>query len=473
MREEKRKNPGPLEIVRNLLAVAQSDTLLGDLYRMRAHRYLQNEISWNDYNTLKQEQVTWTNLPNRIRNAMDQGDWRTVRELSGEYKTLKSDLESKQMLREMAAAVYESRPVPVDPFSPGMYAIAGVSQDRLTELRATTLRRLRDLAEDDSEWKTLYEKRLEALSTLPEQKSGAGAAAPRPEMGQLEEEAALALEAGNFDRLEQLAGDLVKNSDGCADPATEDATEISAPGADGDHFFAFSAETTARARALGLGLFRVPSRHKEFAPLCRLAWHPAYAQTRGNHSGVVHIAELPLPDGIPETIKSRLQLFAMHPFINSAGVRFLPTMVGEDALVEDFDDPEKGSVMPVSPLLALLDLPHREQLSRTQIENALQEKGHELLKNELGLDPGVFRLVCVPPDLHLRIGLDRGWGQQQIWTHFDGYMIMEDGKRQALAGGDVRFGGIYDLLGVPLNYSSERLIVRFAVVQRKRMATWT
>ena len=81
--------------------------------------------------------------------------------------------------------------------------------------------------------------------------------------------------------------------------------------------------------------------------------------------------------------------------------------------------------------------------------------------------------MCVPPDLHLRIGLDRGWGQQQIWTHFDGYMIMEDGKRQALAGGDVRFGGIYDLLGVPLNYSSERLIVRFAVVQRKRMATWT
>jgi hypothetical protein len=52
-------------------------------------------------------------------------------------------------------------------------------------------------------------------------------------------------------------------------------------------------------------------------------------------------------------------------------------------------------------------------------------------------------------------------------------MIMADGKQQALVGGDIRFGGIYDLLGVPLKYTSERLIARFAVVLRKRMATWS
>lgn len=50
-------------------------------------------------------------------------------------------------------------------------------------------------------------------------------------------------------------------------------------------------------------------------------------------------------------------------------------------------------------------------------------------------------------------------------------MIMMDGKQQALAGGDIRFGGIYDLLGIPANDRSERLLARFAVVQRKRMAT--
>lgn len=75
-------------------------------------------------------------------------------------------------------------------------------------------------------------------------------------------------------------------------------------------------------------------------------------------------------------------------------------------------------------------------------------------------------------DLHLRIGQKRGWGQQKIWTHFDGYMIMADGTRHALAGGDIRYGGIYDLLGINNNYDSDRIIARFAVVQRQRLAIW-
>lgn len=77
-----------------------------------------------------------------------------------------------------------------------------------------------------------------------------------------------------------------------------------------------------------------------------------------------------------------------------------------------------------------------------------------------------------PPDLHLRIGKQEGWGNQKIWTHFDGYMLMEGAKRKALAGGDVRYGGIYDLLGINNIYSSERIVARFAVVQRKRLAIW-
>ncbi len=51
-------------------------------------------------------------------------------------------------------------------------------------------------------------------------------------------------------------------------------------------------------------------------------------------------------------------------------------------------------------------------------------------------------------------------------------MIMADNKRQALAGGDVRYGGIYDLLGLSCSYDSDRVIARFAVVQRRRLGIW-
>jgi hypothetical protein len=41
------------------------------------------------------------------------------------------------------------------------------------------------------------------------------------------------------------------------------------------------------------------------------------------------------------------------------------------------------------------------------------------------------------------------------------------GRLRALAGGHVRFGGLYDLLGVSRDYDSDHSIVRFAVVRRE------
>ena len=45
-------------------------------------------------------------------------------------------------------------------------------------------------------------------------------------------------------------------------------------------------------------------------------------------------------------------------------------------------------------------------------------------------------------------------------------------RLRALTGGDARFGGLYELLGVGRDYDSDRLVVRFAVVQRERMVAW-
>ena len=79
--------------------------------------------------------------------------------------------------------------------------------------------------------------------------------------------------------------------------------------------------------------------------------------------------------------------------------------------------------------------------------------------------------MCIPPDLHLRAGPGRDWGSQPQWTHFDGYMV-QDKKFLALAGGDVRFGGINDMVALNRDNDTPSLVVRLAVVQRARLAAW-
>jgi hypothetical protein len=84
----------------------------------------------------------------------------------------------------------------------------------------------------------------------------------------------------------------------------------------------------------------------------------------------------------------------------------------------------------------------------------------------------VFRLVCIPPDVHLRLGDAEGWGRQPLWTHFDGYLVMRNGRLRALAGGNARFGGLYNLVGIGRDYDADTVTTRFAVVQRQRMVAW-
>jgi hypothetical protein len=168
-------------------------------------------------------------------------------------------------------------------------------------------------------------------------------------------------------------------------------------------------------------------------------------------------------------------MFTIHPLVNSGGARYLPSLVAEDVLVEDFPDPAEGQTPAASELVKSLRLPGRRGLPRIAIEQALLMHGARILEKELGLDPRVFRLVCIPPDVYVRLGEAEGWGRQAFWTHFDGYLIRTVAgqvRLQALAGGDVRYGGLYDLMAAGRDYDSERFLARFAVVQRARMIAW-
>ena len=472
MKNDKQQTAFRHDIISNLIKLGRIDTLYRDVYLLRARDYLNQDLSHQDYLRLKRLQTKETGLPNQIRNAMTHGDWQQVQDLSSEYENIQETLENKSSMQEFAQKIYDASEIPIDPFSPGMHKLAGYSTNHLAELRNDIIQKLKELSRSDRDWKDFYAQRLAVFTALIINTDGLEKQSQPAPIAVLEEEAAQALASGNMARLELLAKKLLQapgSSDSSMTPAERLEGVHKAPA---EFLFAFPQEVLKKAETLGLELCSVPSQRAEYAPFRRFAWHPTYSDIPSGHASVARVPDLHLPAALPEALKSRIQLFAIHPFINSAGVRFLPTMVAEDVLVEGFPEPEAGSDHPPSGLLEVLGLKQRNQLSRQQIEIVLLEKGNDLLRDELGLDPKEFKLVCIPPDLHLRIGQERGWGQQRIWTHFDGYMILADGKRRALAGGDVRYGGIYDLLGITDNYDSDRIISRFAVVQRRRMAIW-
>lgn len=98
----------------------------------------------------------------------------------------------------------------------------------------------------------------------------------------------------------------------------------------------------------------------------------------------------------------------------------------------------------------------------------MQEKYHYILLMIIHLII-IFKLVCIPSDIYIRLGESMEWGRHEIWTHFDGYGVFQHSRFNAMAGGDTRFGGIYDLVTIGREYESDHVIARFAVVQRKRM----
>jgi hypothetical protein len=197
---------------------------------------------------------------------------------------------------------------------------------------------------------------------------------------------------------------------------------------------------------------------------------PPVQETESEHEGAMKIEALvdqsALPPGVSEHVKVLVGQFVRHTFVNSGGARYRPTFSTEAVLIEDF--PEDQEPPTDSALLTALGLPRRRALTRNEIESALFEYGAKIVEEQLGLDPQEFRLVCVPQNLYSRFGRDRGWGGQRQWTHFDGYQIVKGGRLRALVGGDVRYGGLNDLISIAPSDQRESVIARFAVIRRAR-----
>jgi hypothetical protein len=434
-------------------------------------------LSLDDFRRIERERAELAELPVTIARAMDKGNWPLVKELSGRAQALRRAVESQRSVTETAREVYVVTDVRLDPFSPGLQPFTRIAAKDLPALRVRTVEQLTGLERADPPWRDFYAGRraaFQALSLTDAEHPAAGVAAgpaadPR-------EAAAKALKAGDMSALEKLADAIVTaagartGTPAPPGPASPGRTAPSGPAPEqpsADLLVSYSDDTLARARRFGLAARRLESR-VDVASLRQYAWNPLFS----DESGRIGSKQVSLPAGTPDAFRERLEMLMIHPLVNSGGARHLPKLVAEDVLVEDFPDPGEGEQPAPSELLAALGLASRRGPSRFAIERALLDHGAHVLEKDLGLDPRAFRLVCIPPDVHLRLGEAEGWGRRPFWTHFDGYLVMADGRLRALAGGDVRFGGLYDLMSHNRDYESDRLVARFAVVRRERMVAW-
>jgi hypothetical protein len=469
MKASKTPKSDPLRVVSDAVDTGDVDTVYRDVYLDRARALLGGAMSPEEFEQIEQQRTQLGELPLAIGRAVDRGDWPKVKELSGRTQALRQAVEGKAKLMEVARRVYAVSDISLDPFSPGLAAFTRIAATDLPGLRTRAIERLAALERADPPGQRFYAGRraafqaLEVAATGPKAR-GRTAAAPA---ANARTAAAEAVKTGDMRGLEKLAEAMmavVEPRTGSAVPERSASGPVTSQAAK-DLSVSYTADTLEGARRLGLAARRLESR-AELASLRTFAWNPLLPDQSGR------IKQVPLPAGTPEAFRDRLEMLMIHPLVNSGGARHLPRLVAEDVLVEDFPDPREDEQPPVSELLTSLGLPTRRGLPRIAIERALLARGARVLDENLHLDPQVFRLVCIPPDVHLRLGEAEGWGRQPLWTHFDGYLIMANGALRALAGGSAQFGGLHDLVSLGRDYDSDRLFARFAVVHRERMVAW-
>ena len=450
----------------DLHALVHVDTVFGDLYLSRARDLLAPHLGEADYRALSRAQSEADLLPDRIRGAMGVQDWKVVQDLSGRLATLRRRLQESQEIRSVAQKVYDLDDVLLDPFSPGLRALAGVTPSGLAGLREAGLRHLDELRAIDPGNAELYEARGHALRGVP---VDTGQESPLEEEGsssQLQSQALQALARGDLKAVQEISARLAQGGGG----------GVSDPGAGHRHdghvqnlTHVFPDSVLRAAVPIGFAPVHVESIRSDVEELYRYAWRPRSSTEEGVGGGTVRLS-VTLPADLPEALRDHLGMYLDRPFVNSGGGRYLPPLGDEDLLVEDFDEPPPGSKPANRPLLDMLGLDRRSGLSRSQIDRALLATGIRVVE-ATGLDPRLFRLVCIPPDVYVRVGSKRGWGTQPQWTHMDGFML-QNRKWLALAGGDTRFGGVFDLVGLGRDNDIENLTARFAIVQRRRLSAW-
>ncbi len=474
-----------LDSVRHLIEVADCDTVYRDLYLGRAAALLSSALSREQFREARgAEQAIATALA-ESRAATLRNDWARVEEQAQRAEQLRLSLTERAGIIELGAQVYAASPAALDPFSPGLSQLAAADP---LELRGAALAALAALRRADAEPATLYGERhayLEQLAVVARRANTPKAETQVMATADVAQRALDAAQRGDAAALASYAREMRTRA--AQAPAKPDAGERETPTPVlSDAAMRCPVDLAAplpggvAERARGLGLAAVTATPVETSqPLFDfVAAHitqarpaDAAAQREGASRVDTVSSAANWPAEVSAAVRGLLEQFLRQVFVNSGGARYMPPFSAESILIEDFS--EEGEAPAEGPLLTALGLSRRRGLSRVAIDRALLERGAVILRDQLGLSPYEFRLVCVPPDLYTRVGREKGWGQQPRWTHFDGYQVLSSGALRALVGGDARYGGLNDLVSIALDDERDGVVARFAVIRRARqVARW-
>lgn len=471
---------GSTEAARRLAAAAENDTVYADVYLARAREVLADVLSRTQYDALRRIQRDIDQAVKQCKTATMLQDWKQVDELAAQVERLKHAAQEGAPLRDLGVLVYEPVGVSIDPFSPGFDFLAGAERDR-ADLRTEIVANLKALAQADAPNAAFYDSRRGYFAGLAieSRKGDAGKPAQARTSAEVEQLAAQAAQRGDIAQLRRYAQEILELAKAAPEPAAKAESRTVAAAAYRcpiDLAADFPGDAAQRGASLGLVFARTEpaAAASLFDFVAARIWQTDLAeqsQSEGTLRASAVVDELGLPADVAENIKVLVAQFLTNPFVNSGGARFFPRFSAEAVLLEAF--PEDAEPPTDGKLLRALGLSRRRGLARLEVDDALLARGNEIVEQQLGLDPREFRLVCVPQDLYARFGREHGWGQRQQWTHFDGYQVLRNGQLRALAGGDVRYGGLNDLVSIELTDQRESVIVRFAVIRRARhVARW-
>jgi hypothetical protein len=476
-------HPTELQVIRLLTEAAEGDTVYRDLYLQRATERLASLLPSAEYNQLKGQKTTIDNLLAQTRTAIDMQDWARVQELTTRAEGFRRLFEEKQHELALAKDVYEATDVAIDPFSPGFSTLFESQGTKVAVLRDELVAAFASLTQADSAWSDLYAQRRTyftnvslSAETHTQQVAGDSASDLQQQMKQ-------AAERGDLALVNRLAGEMRKSSTtekSAQSPSGPLRGQTARRSAAAESLAKpFPPTATERAGSLGLTAIELNPELPAVRQALRefidwYAWHPAFPVSELAKEGSIHLRPLlkealkdvPEAKELTDPIIEAMAQFSINPYVNGGGGRYFPLVADTEwVLIEDFPEQEETTS---SPLLAALGFSQRRGLSRKEIETALRQHGGQVLQDRLGLDPREFRLVCIPFDVYLRVGRGQGWGQREQWTHFDGYQVMQGGRLRALVGGDVRYGGLLDLVSISPDDQRESVIVRFAIIRRER-----
>ncbi|MBX3023637.1 hypothetical protein KF840_01875 [bacterium] len=457
---------GELAAIEALVRLHAADLPWGEVYLERAQALLAPLLPEERYAALRQERAHLGALTRELRQGAERGDWATVRTLAQRGARDRHHLAAHQRLLALGDVVYGPRVFVADADALALSGLIVRPSAHLGRARDECVAWLRLLIARDRERADFYRARLAHFERL---EVVADVAAPTPvSAGDVQRRIIEAAEKGDFDQAERLSAALL-----VAMPESRLArVRIPLPPANLVESLRapFADDVARRAEALGLAMIAIADDGALNDYLsCDCAARAAFPErplTETHRAAAGSTCGHAYPPGMSGTLRQALDLLMLHPFVTSAGTRYLPYFGAETLLVETVPESDPNAR---TPLLDALALPRRRALSRRAIEDCVRRRGPRVCA-DLGLDPAAYAVVPIPFDVYLRLAPQFGWGRQALWTHFDGYQVTEDLHLRALVGGDVTYGGPEDLCSVANDYDTERLTARFAIVRRDRFA---